>query len=119
MAPERVRPLRGIIIEVRQGYKSADSKRQNADVRFGVRAYNENYLPVIAIVSTQVSAPVCRRYRSAQLLVLLGLAGRGDTESTFSFYSNVVGYDLSAFFIRNSEALRAEFTQVVNDLLRP
>lgn len=116
---QRSRPLRGLILEVRQGYKSADSKRQNADLRFGMRAYNENYLPLLAIVSTQVSAPVCRRYRSAQLLVLLGLTGRPSTESTFTFFSEVVGYDLAAFFARNSETLRQEFSQIVNDLLRP
>jgi hypothetical protein len=119
VAPDRARPLRGVILEVRQGYKSADSKRQNADLRFGMRAFNENYLPVLAIVSTQVSTPVCRRYRSAQLLVLLGLTGRGDTESTFTFFANVVGYDLPAFFTRNSAALRTEFTQIVDNLLRP
>jgi hypothetical protein len=116
---ERTAALCGVVFEVRQGYKSADSKRQNADLRFGIRSYNQNYLPVLAIVSTQVSAPVCRRYRAAQLLVLLGCTGGNDTESTFAFFTSVVGYDLSAFFARNSATLRAEFTQIVDELLRP
>lgn len=116
---ERTAALRGVVLEVRQGYKSADSKRQNADLRFALRAYNENYLPVLAIVSTQVSAPVCQRYRSAQLLVLLGTLRGGDLESTFAFFQSVVGYDLAAFFVRNSASLRAEFTAIVDVLLQP
>jgi hypothetical protein len=105
-------------MEVRQGYKSADSKRQNADLRFGMRAYNENYLPAIVIVSSQVSEPVSRRYRSSQLLVLTGALG-DETTSTFSFYKEVVGYKVSAFFERNSLKLRAEFGSVLKALLTP
>lgn len=119
LSPERTRPLRGVVLEVRQGYKSADSKRQNADLRFGMRAYNENYLPVVAIVSTQVSAPVCRRYRAAQLLVLLGTSDGSDTESTFAFVRDVVGFDLAGFFARNSGAIRSKFREIIEALLRP
>ena len=119
LPPRRAKALRGTVFEVRQGYKSADSKRQNADLRFGMRAYNENYLPVVALVSTQVSAPVCRRYRSAQLLVLLGSLEDDERVSTFAFLRKVVGYDLAAFFGRNSERLRSEFTKVLAVLLSP
>jgi hypothetical protein len=115
---DRIAALRGAVFEVRQGYKSADSKRQNADLRFGMRASNENYLPVIAIVSTQASAPVLRRYRNAQLLVLIGNFG-ADTQSTFNFVRDVVGYDLAAFFEANSPTLRAEFAAVLQALLQP
>ncbi|HEX5706612.1 MAG TPA: hypothetical protein VFX96_04920 [Pyrinomonadaceae bacterium] len=118
LLPERARDLRGVVMEVRQGYKSADSKRQNADLRFGVRAYNENYLPAVVIVSSQMSAPVIRRYRASQLLVLTG-AGGTDIDSTFAFYREVVGYDLAAFFERNSLRLREEFGRVLHALLSP
>ncbi|HEY9285893.1 MAG TPA: hypothetical protein VIP46_20760 [Pyrinomonadaceae bacterium] len=115
---ERAKELRGVVMEIRQGYKSADSKRQNADLRFGLRAYNEEYLPAIVIVSSQVSEPVSRRYRNALLLVLTGT--RGDaTQSTFAFFKEVVGYDLAAFFERNSPRLRAEFGSVLKALLSP
>ncbi|MGH9942816.1 MAG: hypothetical protein ACRD9R_10730 [Pyrinomonadaceae bacterium] len=118
LLPERARDLRGVVMEVRQGYKSADSKRQNADLRFCTRAYNENYLPAIVIVSSQVSAPVSRRYRASQLLVLTGIRGT-KTESTFSFYREVVGYDLAGFFERNSLKLRMEFGGTLQALLTP
>jgi hypothetical protein len=114
----RAASLTGAAFEIRQGYKSADSKRQGADLRFGLRAYNDaNLLPVICIVSTQASDTVCRRYRDATLLVLLGTT---DGElSTFVFFRDVVGYDLAKFFERNTIHIRKQFTAIIKQLLSP
>lgn len=117
--PERrASSLVGAVFEIRQGYKSADSKRQAADIRFGIRSYEDaDLLPVIAILSTQASDVVCRRYHDNRLLVLRGhLTG---ANSTFVFMKNVVGYDLAAFFERNSVLLRAEFMKIIKQLLTP
>lgn len=114
----RAAELTGAVFEVRQGYKSADSKRQNADLRFGLRAYaDEDMLPVIAIVSTQASDVVCRRYQDARLVVLRGQLG-GEA-STFVFFRDVVGYDLAKFFERNTVRLRTEFESIIRQLLTP
>jgi hypothetical protein len=43
--------LHGTVFEVRQGYKSKDSKRQNADVSNASNAYAKGYLPVNMILS--------------------------------------------------------------------
>ena len=118
LKPKSVKELQGAVFEVRQGYKSADSKRQNADIRFGANAHTENYLPVVCVVSTQVSEPVIRRYRNNRILVLLGHL-KGDTVSTFAFCKEVVGYDLAAFFVRNTTKLRKEFDAVLKGLLTP
>jgi hypothetical protein len=114
----RAKALVGAAFEIRQGYKSADSKRQAADIRFGIRARDDaNLLPVIAIVSTQASDVVCRRYRDSHLLVLRGqLAGE---ESTFEFFREVIGYDLAAFFQRNTLAIRTAFQDIIGRLLTP
>jgi hypothetical protein len=114
----RASSLAGVVFEIRQGYKSADSKRQAADIRFGIRAYEDaDLLPVIAILSTQASDVVCRRYRDNRLLVLRGhLTGQ---ESTFTFMRDVVGYDLAAFFERNANQIRMEFTRIIGHLLKP
>ncbi len=114
----RAAQLTGTVLEIRQGYKSADSKRQNADLRFGMRAFNEEYLPVIAVVSSQVSATVCRRYRAAQMLVLVGSTGN-DCASTYQFFSDVIGYNLASFFERHSPAIRKDFASIVKALLSP
>lgn len=111
--------INGAVFEVRQGYKSADSKRQNADLRFGLRAYDEAYLPVVLVFSHQVSQTVAKRYRDAKLLVLTGTTEKDDTISTFAFCENVVGYSLVGFFERNTKTLKTETTKILEALLSP
>jgi hypothetical protein len=51
---------------------------------------------------------------------LTGLEGVGDPLiSTYDFMNDVVGYDLAAFFKRNSKTLRAEINGVLQALLAP
>lgn len=109
----------GVVFEVRQGYKSADSKRQNADLRYGVRAYQANLLPSFAILSSQVSESVMRRYRNDGMLILTGVLDEDPLRSTFAFFQKVIGYDLRAFFERSSPTIKAGINQVVVKLLSP
>lgn len=111
--------LIGSVFEVRQGYKSADSKRQNADLLFGIRAYNQSYMPVVLVFSNQVSHTVVQRYRDANLLVLTGTLAKDDTKSTFAFCESVLGYSLTGFFERNTKQLRKEVEKVLAGLLTP
>jgi hypothetical protein len=113
------RDVSGTVFEVRQGYKSADAKRQNADLRFGLAAYDVAYLPVILVVSTQVSNVVVQRYRQNKLLVLTGQLINDDTVSTYAFFENVVGYSLASFFQRNAAALRRDVGMILSALLTP
>ena len=53
--------LKGVVFEVRQGYKSADSKRQNGDLSNAMQAYGHGYLPSIVIMSTQINYAVRQR----------------------------------------------------------
>jgi hypothetical protein len=116
--PERIGQLRGAVFEVRQGYKSADAKRSNADLGFGMNAASENYIPVLAIVSTQASVAVLRRYRNNKMLVMTGaVMVEDDTSSTFAFFKNVVGYELDKFFERNTNVMRARCNRVLEALL--
>lgn len=112
-----ISPLAGIVFEVRQGYKSADSKRQNADLRFGMRAYQENLLPALAIFSSQVSEPVAQRYRKDGMLILTGTTSPDPNISTFAFFREIVGYDLASFFERNSPSIQAEIKSIIQKLL--
>ena len=105
--------LQGAIFEIRQGYKSADSKRQNADLRFGARSYQIGHIPVVAVLSSQVSETVIGRYRDAGMLVLTGVRSSDPTVSTFSFFREVVGSDLESFFVLNSDRIKA----VIHDLI--
>lgn len=111
--------ITGAVFEVRQGYKSADSKRQNADLRYGIRAYQDGLLPIVAVMSSQVSVPVMRRYAGDGMLVLKGVLGDDPTVSTFAFFKEIVGFDLAAFFERNSAKIKKEVQDVVEYLLAP
>lgn len=117
--PERRDQLRGAIFEARQGYKSADSKRQNADLRYAMNAATQNYLPVLAIISTQASQSVLRRYRNAKMLVLTGNHVPDDTVSTYAFFRDVIGFELDVFFERNKNGMRRRCRAVLKALLTP
>ena len=116
---ERSQELRGAVFEARQGYKSADAKRQNADLQFATNALSENYLPVLSIISTQTSESVIRRYRNAKMLVITGNMSTDDTVSTYAFFRSAVGYSLDEFFQRNTEKMRERCRAVLEKLLNP
>jgi len=56
--------LQGVVFEVRQGYKSKDSKRQNAGIANAAAAYTKAYLPCVAILSLQIDDDIALRYRN-------------------------------------------------------
>ena len=114
---DRHHKSQGAIFEIRQGYKSADSKRQNADLRFGVRAYQAAHIPVVAILSSQVGETVISRYRDAGMLIMTGIPSRDPTESTFAFFDQIVGYDLTGFFRRSAAAIKQEIHGLIEKLL--
>jgi hypothetical protein len=89
--------LKGAVFEVRQGYKSKDSKRQNADVSNAANAYAAQYLPVVALLSSQIDSDVALRYRRARWLLLRGTIDGSAFDSTYVFLREVVGYDLAGF----------------------
>ena len=111
-------PLKGAVFEVRQGYKSADSKRQNADLANAAQALGHGYLPVLIIMSTQINAVVRARYTTGNWSVLLGTVGEDDPfGSTFDFVNRVIGYDLADFFERNAAVLRLGVEDILRTLL--
>ena len=112
--------LTGTIFEVRQGYKSKDSKRQNADIANAATAYTKGYFPCAVILSGQIDGDVLMRYRAEKWSVVIGVVGATNPLiSTYDFMRDVVGYDLAAFFERNSSTLREEIDTILKALLAP
>lgn len=110
--------LTGTIFEVRQGYKSKDSKRQNADIANAATAYTKGYFPCAVIFSGQIDSDVLMRYRTEKWSVVTGVARETDPlRSTYDFMRDVIGYDLAAFFSRNSIVLRNEIETILKRLL--
>ena len=118
--PRVLGSLTGVVFEVRQGYKSKDSKRQNADIANASTAYIKSYMPCAAILSNQIDGDILLRYRAEKWAVITGVIGQSDPiTSTYDFMREVVGYDLAGFFERNAETLRSEVDTVLRGLLAP
>jgi hypothetical protein len=112
--------LSGTVFEVRQGYKSKDSKRQNADIANAASAYTKGYLPCAVILSEQIDGDIMLRYRMEKWAIVTGIVGANNPlTSTYDFMRDVVGYDLAAFFKRNTEVLHTEIDAVLKALLAP
>lgn len=110
--------LCGCVFEVRQGYKSNDAKRQNADVSNAANAFAHRYLPVMALLSVQIPDNLAERYQRAHWLILRGTVGGTATDSTYVFCREVLGYDLADFFRRNTAAIKSETMAVFEGLLQ-
>ena len=112
--------LKGAVFEVRQGYKSKDSKRQNADIANAATAYVKAYLPCAVILSGQIDSDILLRYRAEKWAIVTGIVGANDPLlSTYDFMKEIVGYDLAAFFERNRKKLKTEIDKVLRALLAP
>jgi hypothetical protein len=110
--------LDGVVFEVRQGYKSKDSKRQNADIANAATAYTKGYLPCAAILSLQIDEDIALRYTAEKWLLLTGLVNVDDPhKSVYAFMKSVVGYDLAAFFNRNKISFKKQVTRILKSLL--
>lgn len=110
--------LTGAVFEVRQGYKSADSKRQNADIGNAANAYAHSYLPVVFLFSSQIDTAIEERYARAQWTILHGSLQGNSVTSSYVFSTEVLGYDLAGFFARNSQTIRTAVEGIIEELLR-
>lgn len=112
-------PTGGAVFEVRQGYKSKDSKRQNADIDNATVAWANDYLPVFAIFSAQIDTDIVLRYRNNRCGILTGTRGHGSLASLYDFMNEIVGYDIVGFYEANSASIRTEIEAILETLLRP
>ncbi len=111
--------LEGAVFEVRQGYKSKDSKRQNADIANATTTYTKGYLPCVAILSQQIDGDVSLRYRNEKWVLLTGnILEKSPQISVYSFMQQIIGFDLADFLNRNSLVLKKEVDVVLTNLLK-
>lgn len=113
-----VQPSKGVVFEIRQGYKSKDSKRQNADIDNAAVAWANGYMPVFAVYSSQIDSGIVLRYRNNRCGVLVGTNDESIYISLFTFCKQVMGYDLAGFFQRQSISIQNEIHDVLEKLLR-
>ncbi len=113
-----IHSLQGSVFEIRQGYKSKDAKRQNADIGNAANAYANSYLPVIVLLSSQIDDDIAERYTRAQWVMLTGMLKGSSLVSTYAFSREVLGYDLAGFFERNSDRIREKIESITEALLQ-
>jgi len=110
--------IKGAVFEVRQGYKSKDSKRQNGDIDNIAVAYAMRYLPVITVFSSQIDNDIVIRYRSNRSAIIIGSLVGDSKASLFTFCKDVLDYDLAAFFKRNSPVIKQEMVKVFKAIIQ-
>jgi len=110
-------PENGIVFEVRQGYKSKDSKRQNADIDNIAVAWSQGYLPVFAIFSGQIDNDLVLRYKNSRGGVIIGNLTGSSYESLFLFCKEILNYDLENFFRKNTTVIKKEMHDTLGVLL--
>ena len=118
LSPNVKNAMSGFVFEVRQGYKSKDSKRQNADIANASNAYANGYIPCLMVMSSQIDDDIVIRYRQAKWVILQGYPHLSRYESTYSFFRDVVGFDFASFMSENQEFFKAEIHGVLNQLMR-
>lgn len=111
-----VRELKGAVFEVRQGYKSKDSKRQNADLDNAAVAYSKSYLPVFTIFSSQIDNDISLRYHNGKCGILVGNLHGNSFTSLYRFCKDVLLFDLAYFFEKNSETIKKQVNQTLKSL---
>lgn len=110
--------ITGIVFEVRQGYKSKDSKRQNADIANAANAYANGYIPCLMVMSAQIDDDIVARYNVAKWAILQGFVETSPYVSTFSFFKQVVGFDFVEFMNSNKEYFKGKIQHVLEQLMR-
>jgi hypothetical protein len=110
-------PKHGIVFEVRQGYKSKDSKRQNGDIDNIAVAWSQGYLPVFAIFSGQIDNDLVLRYKNSRGGVIVGNLTGSSHESLFVFCKEILDYDIEEFFRRNTAFIKKEMHNTLEVLL--
>jgi len=110
--------ITGIVFEVRQGYKSKDSKRQNADIANAANAYANGYIPCLMVMSAQIDDDIAARYHVAKWAILQGFIAASPYASTFSFFKQVIEFDFVQFMNSNQEYFREKIQNVLAHLMR-
>lgn len=107
-----------IVFEIRQGYKSKDSKRQNADIANASNAYANGYVPCLMVMSSQIDDDIVQRYKIAKWAILDGKINSSEVLSTYAFFNNIIGFNLIQFLQHNHNYFKETINSIVEYLLK-
>lgn len=109
--------MTGVVFEIRQGYKSKDSKRQNADIANASNAFANGYIPCLMVMSSQIDDDIVIRYKQAKWQILQGYVGMDAYSSTFDFFKEIIGFDFVEFMTTNQEFFQEEMKKILSGLM--
>lgn len=118
LAPQVEQAMTGVVFEVRQGYKSKDSKRQNADISNASNAYANSYIPCLMVMSSQIDDDIVTRYGLAKWAILRGNIGASPLASTYDFFKDIVGFDFVQFMNSNQQYFQEQMHGILEQLMR-
>lgn len=110
--------MNGVVFEVRQGYKSKDSKRQNADIANASNALANGYIPCLMLMSSQIDDDIVTRYEQAKWFILQGYENINPLSSTYDFFKEIIGFDFADFMVKNQSYFQSEINTILENLLR-
>lgn len=111
--------MQGVVFEVRQGYKSKDSKRQNADIANASNAYAKGYIPCLMVISSQIDDDIVARYRMEKWAILRGFPCKSITASTYAFFEQVINFNFMHFMSENHDYFKQEIYFILRQLIKP
>lgn len=107
----------GVAIEVRQGMKTADARREHSYVEANAKsAVEQGLMPVLLLLSAQANEAAMDGYRAAGWQVLLGDTNGSIYDSSYGFIQFVTAFDLEDFLIQNHRRIDAEVGGVLRDV---
>lgn len=118
LAPSIRHAVTGVVFEVRQGYKSKDSKRQNADMANAANAYANSYIPCLMVMSSQIDDDLVTRYKDAKWVILQGNIGTSPIASTYDFFNEIIGFDIVQFMNANHDYFSEKIHVILERLMR-
>jgi hypothetical protein len=69
------------------------------------------------LLSSQIDDDIALRYEASGILLLYGSLSGSPTRSTYTFFREIIGYDLASFFARHADTLRREIEDIAQLLL--
>ena len=70
------------------------------------------------VMSAQIDESIVTRYSDEKWLILLGCTGNSPYTSIYSFFREIIGFDLAGFMDRNQNYFQREINSILNRLMR-
>ncbi len=114
-----IEPVKGAVFKTSTGYVAGGSREPYADLDSAGVAWAHGFMPVMAVYSSQYPDAAAAKYINSCWTVLTADNRRNPASSLFSFYTNVLEFDLGAFFTVHAPSIQREIDDFLNRIMNP